>query len=310
MVAGSAEVSAQYICPLPSKTPERSAHLFVSQNCSYIFPANIEIKSFPDKESHVTINDFEACKGKPIQILHRCYPKQDSSLLQLMLMGKTLSKFGTKCEAVIPYLPYARQDKIWKQGEILSAEIVVQMLAAAGFSSIATFDCHFLKRAGVFNYAGIQIRNFSLNEELVNYFKARKPDAAFISPDQGASYIVDYVGGQSMKKTRGEYKKSKKTAARPIASLTADFDLAGKDVVILDDMIAGGGTMIKAIRAVLSLGAKSVCCGCTHGMFLGDAYTKLQNAGAEEIVSSNTIASEASKIDILNPLRNRIIGEF
>ena len=189
-------------------------------------------------------------------------------------------------------------------------EIVVQMIGAAGFTSIATFDCHFLKKPGEFTYGGMRIRNFSLSDELVAYFRARKPGALFISPDQGAAYMVHEYDGKSMVKRRGEYSNHKKTAKRPVASLDADFDVSGRDVVILDDMISGGGTMIRAVRAVLAGGAKSVCCGCTHGLFLGDAYTKLQDAGAEEIVSSNTIASEASKIDILNSLRSKIVGEF
>ena len=113
-----------------------------------------------------------------------------------------------------------------------------------------------------------------------------------------------------MVKKRGDYSRNKKVAKRPVESLEMNFDVKGRDVVMLDDMIAGGGTMMRATRAVLSLGAKSVCCGCTHGLFLGDAYTKLQNAGAEEIVASNTIASEASKIDILQPLKNNILGQF
>jgi ribose-phosphate pyrophosphokinase len=162
----------------------------------------------------------------------------------------------------------------------------------------------------VFNFCGMQIRNFSLSDDLVSYFRARKPDALFISPDQGAAYMVNEAEGKSMVKRRGDYKNHKKTAVRQVESLQADFDVQGRDVVILDDMIAGGGTMIRAIKAVLGHGAKSVCCGCTHGQFLGDAYTKLQNAGAEEIVASNTIASEASKIDILNVLKAKIVGRF
>ena len=284
--------------------------LLVSQNCSYLFPAGIELRSFPDKESHVLIRDLEACRGAEVQVLHRCYPRQDSSLLQLMLIGRALSRVASRVEAIVPYLPYARQDKIWKPGEVLSAEAVCQLVAASGFSSLATFDCHFLKKPGEATYGGLRIRNFSLSDNLVSYFKGKKPDALFISPDQGAAYLVDEIGGKSMVKRRGEYKNHRKQAQRPVESLDANFDVKDRDVVLLDDMIAGGGTMIRAIRAVLSLGARSVCCGCTHGLFLGDAYTKLQTAGAEEIVASNTIVSEASKIDILNPLKNRIIGSF
>jgi len=288
------------------------AKLLVSQNASYLFPATIELRSFPDKESHVLIRDLESCRGQDVQVLHRCYPKQDSSLLQLFLIGKTLGKVANRMEAVIPYLPYARQDKIWKPGEALSAEAICEMVKAAGFSSIATFDCHFVKKTGEVEYGGIRIRNFTLSEDLVAYFKAKKPQAVFISPDQGAKYLVDGLGGAAMVKKRGEYSNHKKRAVRQVESLelNGNLDLKGKDVVILDDMIAGGGTMIRAVRAVLALGAASVCCGCTHGLFLGDAYTKLQEAGAEEIVASNTIASEASKLDILGPLKNKIIGNF
>ncbi len=290
----------------------KNAHLLVSQNSSYLFPANVALKNFPDKESHILVHDLESCRGKDVQVLHRCYPKQDSSLLQLFLIGKTVGKAASRMEAVIPYLPYARQDKIWKEGESLSAEAICEMLAAAGFSSIATFDCHFLKKSGEATYGGIKIRNFSLSDELVAYFRERKPDALFISPDQGATYIVSEAGGASMVKKRGEYSNHKKRAVRQVESLeiAGEIDVKGRDVVMLDDMIAGGGTMIKAGRAILSAGAKSICCGCTHGLFLGDAYTKLQAAGFEEIVSSNTIATEASKIDILNPLRNKILGGF
>ncbi len=289
-----------------------STKLLVSQNSSYLFPASIELKNFPDKESHILVRDLESCRGQDVQVLHRCYPKQDSSLLQLFLVGKTVGKAARRMEAVIPYLPYARQDKVWKIGESLSAETICEMIAAAGFSSIATFDCHFVKKAGEVNYGGIKIRNFTLSDSLVSYFKAKKPAAVFISPDQGAKYLVDEIGGASIVKRRGEYANHKKRAVRHVESLevNGNLDVKGRDVVILDDMIAGGGTMIRATRAVLALGAASVCCGCTHGLFLGDAYTKLQSAGAEEIVASNTIASEASKIDILNPLKDKILGSF
>ncbi|MCX8197432.1 MAG: ribose-phosphate diphosphokinase [Candidatus Micrarchaeota archaeon] len=288
----------------------QSFKLLVSQNCSYFFKANIELRSFPDKESHIFIHDINSYRGANVQVLHRCYPKQDSSLLQLMLIGKTLSKIAARVEAVVPYLPYARQDKIWKEGEVLSAEAVCALLADAGFSSLATFDCHFVKKPGEVTYGGLRIRNFTLSEELVNYFKAKVPDALFISPDKGAAYLVNEIGGKSMTKKRGEYKSHKKRAVRPVEELDASFDVKGKNVVILDDMIAGGGTMIKAVRAVLAQGARSVYCGCTHGLFLGDAYTKLQEAGAEEIICSNTIASEAAKIDILPIMKSKILGKF
>ena len=307
MVASNDERSPQ---PDERQVIAEDCALLVSPNSSYIFPANIALKNFQDKESHIFIKDLESYRGKNVQILHRCYPKQDSSLLQLFLIGKTLSKVASRMEAIIPYLPYARQDKIWKTGEALSSEAICEMIATAGFSSIATFDCHFLKQAGTFTYGGMWIRNFSLSSDLINYFRAKKPDALFITPDQGANYIVRGAGGLSMVKKRGEYGNHKRLARRPVAQLVADFDARGRDVVLLDDMVAGGGTMIRATHSLLSSGAKSVCCGCTHGLFLSDAYTKMQDAGAEEIISSNTIASEASKIDIMDSLKNRILGRF
>ena len=84
-------------------------HLMVSQNCSYIYSSNIELRNFPDKESHIFMHRLEECHGKNVQVLHRCYPKQDSSLLQLFIMGKTIGTIASRTEAIIPKI-----NRVWK----------------------------------------------------------------------------------------------------------------------------------------------------------------------------------------------------
>ncbi|MCX6778002.1 MAG: ribose-phosphate diphosphokinase, partial [Candidatus Micrarchaeota archaeon] len=198
--------------------------------------------------------------------------------------------------ALVPYLPYARQDKRFLEGEAVSSEIICRMLAKAGCSELATFDCHFMKKEGETTYGGLKIKSVSLAGALAEYFRKKIDSPLFISPDQGAAYMV---GGKekAMVKVRGEYSKGE-TAYREVKTLEAGFEVGGRNVVIIDDIIAGGGTMIRAVAACRKMGAKSVRCGCVHGLFLNGALQRILDEGAEEAVATNAIVSGASAISI------------
>ena len=100
-----------------------------------------------------------------------------------------------------------------------------------------------------------------------------------------------------MKKVRGEYSEGS-TAVRPVESLEMEFDVGGKDVILIDDMIAGGGTMIRAIKECRKKGAKSVVCCATHGLLLGSALADMLGAGASKVAVSDTILTSISKVPI------------
>src|SRR3989344_9294865 len=117
----------------------------ISPNFSDLLEPNIEIGKFPDGDAHVRIPNLLECKGQEVMVFHRLYPKQNTSLVTLLLILDSLKQQSAKKITVItPYLPYARQDKKKLNGEVASAYVICDLLARAGCHKLVTFDCHFL----------------------------------------------------------------------------------------------------------------------------------------------------------------------
>ncbi|VVB98652.1 Ribose-phosphate pyrophosphokinase [uncultured archaeon] len=258
----------------------------ISANFSDIFEPNVEIKEFPDGDSYVRVPHSKSLEGKDVRVYHRLYPNQNTSLLQALLLGRAL-KGARSVEFVAPYIPYSRQDKLWLEGEVKSAEVVMELLKFAGYSSVTTFDCHFLKKAGEFEYGGMKINNITLSGQLIGHAKARLGgDFEVISPDAGANYMS---GGKGMRKVRGDYGKGN-VVYRDIEKMEIDFDVGGKNILIIDDMISTGSTMARAIENLRKNGAGKIALAATHGFFLKDSLKKLGQL-RDYILVSNTIPS-------------------
>lgn len=274
----------------------------VSPNFSDLMKPNIEIKSFPDGDSYVRIENLSEYQGEEVKLFHRLYPEQNTNIFHSILMLDTLKRVGARTTFVTPYLPYSRQDKTFKDGEALSAQILCGMLAQAGARQLVTLDCHFLKKEGEFEYGGLKIRNISANKLLVEHAKKvlGEEELEVISPDQGANYLVSAFGGKSMKKLRGEYDEGGE-AHRTIEKMEREFDVEGKNVLILDDMISTGGTMIKAVGNVRNGKAKKVLCAATHGFFLKGSLEKLKNI-SDGVFTTNSIQNPAAQVDIMELL--------
>ncbi|OIO21334.1 hypothetical protein COV61_03340 [Candidatus Micrarchaeota archaeon CG11_big_fil_rev_8_21_14_0_20_47_5] len=282
---------------------EEKRVIFFSKNCLDLGAPNVEMKKFLDGESYVRIPALpQIATEQEVTLFHRAYPEQDSSLIQLFLMLKTLKRQTDNISAVIPYLPYARQDKMVLEGEAKSSEYVCNLLAECGLCELISFDVHFLKQKGTYRYGNLRIKNISLDEGLVKYFSKKCINPLIISPDKGASYMVSDKGGIAMEKKRKAYAQSE-LAIRRVSMMKTDADMKGRDVIIIDDMIAGGGTMIKAVELCRKKGAKRIFCGATHGLFLKDCAKKIIGAGAQEVISSNSIPSEYSKINLMDSIR-------
>jgi ribose-phosphate pyrophosphokinase len=252
---------------------------FISPNFSDILEPNVEMKTFPDGDDYVMLPGI---KKEETVLFHRLYPEQDRALIQAMLMLDTLKRAGVSATLVSPYLPYARQDKIFREGEALSAEAVCGFLSNAGAKKLVTIDCHFLKKEGTFRYGGLEIENLSANKLLIEHAKKKAGEIEVIGPDVGAKYLVEEFGGKSMEKKRGEYQGG---------------EVKGKNILILDDMISTGGTMIKAVENVKKGGAEKVFCAATHGFFLKNSLEKLKGI-CDGVFVTNSIPSEAAEVSI------------
>ncbi|MEW6748576.1 MAG: ribose-phosphate diphosphokinase [Candidatus Micrarchaeota archaeon] len=278
----------------------------VTPTFSDLLEPNVEVKLFADGDSYVRINDMEACQGEDVTLFHRLYPKQNTSIFNTAQLLHTLKRVGARVTVVAPYLPYARQDKTFLMGEALSAQVLCKLLADFGTVKALTLDCHFLKKEGEIEYAGLKIINLSAGKLLVEH--ARKKlgleNLEVISPDQGASYLVSEYGGKSMSKERGDYDNTVE-ASRSVKKMERGFDVKGKNILILDDMISTGGTMLKAVENVKKGGAKKVLCAATHGFFMNDSLSKLKKA-CDGVFTTNSIPNEVAEVDILPLLESAL----
>ncbi len=278
--------------------------LIVGPNCSDLAEPNIEIKKFHDCENYIYIPQIERLKGKHVTILHRCYPDQDSRLLQFFQILSAVKPFAAKVTAIIPYLPYSRQDEISRQGETDSARMIIKILSSAGLDELVTFNCHFIESGeNKKNIAGLNIENRSIVSDLLNYVSPRVSDPVFIENDQGAAHFVEKLGGVSMEKTLSAYIHGP-IAFRQITSEKLDADIAGRDVVLIDDMIISGETMIKAVQVCKKGGAKRIVCASVHGLLVGCAFDRIRAAGAKEIVVSDSVPSPAAVVSIKKGLKD------
>lgn len=281
----------------------------VSPTFADLLSPNVEVKVFPDGDSYVRVPHAKSLEGKDVTVFHRLYPKQNTALIQCAFMAFALRGAGG-VELVAPYLPYSRQDKVWLDGEIKSAEAVMQLLKKAGYSRITTFDCHFLKKEGEFEYGGMAVRNITLSGLLIEHAKKRLgQDFEVVSPDAGANYMSN---GKGMRKVRGTYGGGSAEARgeygegnvvyRDIEKMEIDFDVGGKNILIIDDMISTGSTMVRAIENLRKNGAGKIALAATHGFFLGDSLKKLGQL-SDYIFTSNTIPSSVAEVNFMDALR-------
>jgi ribose-phosphate pyrophosphokinase len=266
---------------------------------------------FPDHDSHCVIEDIAGIKGATILVCHSLYPSQNDQIFKLLLLVDLLNDLGAKDVSVcVPYLPYARQDKRHIPGEAVSANVLSKVLHRSGIQHMFTFDCHFMKGEPHVIHNELSIYNYSLGDELIAAcVKALGNETPnIIGPDAGSSYFVKNHGNKSMVKQRGDYGDLKKgNSYREVADLQhSHIQFDDNPVIIVDDMISTGGTILRAVENIRGQGVKTIYCVASHGLFLNGCYDKLA-AAAEKVMVSDTIPHQSSMSLVGDAISDRVI---
>jgi len=256
---------------------------------------DVELKIFPDGESKVRIDgDLD---GKFAVIVQSTYPPVDAHLMQsLFIIGKA-RKMGASVCAVMPYLAYARQDKEFLKGEAISMELVGSLFNSSGAKNLVTVDVH---SQMALSYFKIPAYNVSAVPLLASYFKSKLAQPLAVSPDTGgaarAQEFAKIIGTSSIALPKF---RDRSTGEVTIDPNSPELKTArGRDVIIIDDIISTGGSIVKATEALLKAGCRRVFVACTHALLLNGALEKIMNAGASEVVGTNTVPSQVSKVDV------------
>ncbi|MBM3905472.1 MAG: ribose-phosphate pyrophosphokinase [Thaumarchaeota archaeon] len=252
-----------------------------------------ELRVFPDGESKVTISAKP--KGKII-VVNSTYPPVDTNLMQTLSLISKARQFSNQVICAIPYMGYARQDREFLLGEIVTLSVIAKLLSAAGASKVIVVDMHSI--LGLKHFT-IPIRNVSAVPELANYLKKIKlKNPLVVSPDLGGKerakefarlYGTDYIALQKQ--------RDRKTGKVQI--MTGNLDgVKGRDLVLVDDMISTGGSIVKATQFLKKQKCGRIYVVCTHALLIDNAEKKIKKSGVSAIISANTIPGNTSIVDV------------
>ena len=243
---------------------------------------------FPDGECYTRI-ERESIEGDAV-IIQNTYP--DGNLVEMLLISDAATSLGAKrIVMVVPYFGYARQDKQFKPGEPMSARVMCGILDRI-CDKVITIDLH--KESTLDNFSHDHV-DLKAAEPISEYFKDKGIDMV-LSPDVGASARAKDVGDRlgvpydHLEKTR--------ISGTEVRIKPANADCTGKNILIVDDMISTGGTIVTATRQLKEAGAKTVTVACTHGVFVNNALDRLEGSNIDNVLSANTLVSKVSKISV------------
>ena len=262
-----------------------------------------EIRVFADGESKITLIG-KLSKKKSI-VVQSIYPPVDTNLVQALSLITKAKENSSEVTAVIPYMGYARQDREFLPGEIVTMNVLGKLFKSAGASKIIIVDIHSL--IGL-KYFTIKTKNVTAVPDLAEYFKKLSlKNPLVVSPDQGGlerakefakEFNSDYI---ALEKTRDRKTGKVKIKTKKLA------EVENRDLILVDDMISTGGSIIKATQFLKKQKCKRIYVACTHALLMNDAEKKIKKAGVTSIISTNTIPGKTSKVDISKTIAKAIM---
>jgi ribose-phosphate pyrophosphokinase len=258
----------------------------------------------------------ESVRGSDAFVLQSFPAPLNQWLMEQLIMIDALKRGSAKrITAVLPFYPYARQDKKHRGREPISARLVADLLKTAGADRIISVDLHTDQIQGFFDGP---VDHMHALVQLSDYIRTNysTDNLAVVSPDAGrvkvAEKWADALGGTPLSfihKTRDPLVPNQVKSNRVVG------DVEGRTCVLIDDMIDTGGTIAGAVKVLKEAGAGDVIIAATHGVLSDPAAERLANCGAREVVITNTLPiSEDKKFPTLTvlsiaPLLARTIRE-
>lgn len=287
-----------------SGSPSKTLAWKVAQQLKAEF-FDTEVKRFPDGETYVRF--LEEVTKEDVIVVQSLGHQPNHYLVELFLMLDALKDLKAKrVIAVLPYFAYARQDERFKPGEAISLKTVSRLIESAGADYIFTIDSHRHRVVEQDDLTTVPLEDLTAMAELAKHVNSKYEltNPAVIGPDAEAgawaktaaeALSVDY---DALEKKRFD--------AETVEIKPRHLDLKGRDVLIVDDIISTGNTIIKAIDVLKKNGAKDIYVACTHPLLVLNALVRIYQAGALDVVGTDTVRSAISHVSVAPVIANAI----
>ena len=253
---------------------------------------------FSDGEIQVQIR--ETVRGADVFVIQPTCPPVNEHLMELLIMIDALRRASArKVIAVVPYYGYARQDRKHTGRVPITARLVANLIETAGADRVLTMDLHAGQIQGFFN---IPVDNLRTDWVFADHARSTYDDLSdtvIVSPDAGGTVRARMVA-ERLDLPLAVLEKRRSHDGSEVRVMNVIGDVGGKRVILVDDILSSGGTLVEAAHRLLEHDATEITACCTHGVFSGDALEILRQSPLKRIVVTNTIFREAAeKSDIV-----------
>ena len=251
---------------------------------------DVTVRRFSDGEMRVIIN--QSVRGAYVFFIQSTFSPTDNLMELLLMMDAAKRASAGYITAVIPYFGYARQDRKDKPRVPISARLIANILQTAGADRVMTMDFHADQIQGFFD---IPVDHLKSEAIFIPHLQEHidMSNVTFASPD---------VGGVKRARTYSKHFHRDlvicdkvRREVNKVAEMTVIGDVAGADVIVVDDLADTAGTLCRAAEVLIAEGAKSVRALITHPVLSGDAYEKIEASKFTEMIVTDTIPLKADR---------------
>jgi ribose-phosphate pyrophosphokinase len=241
------------------------------------------VTRFSDGEIRVKI--AENVRGADIFIIQSTHAPAENILELLIILDAARRASARRITAVIPYFGYARQDRKDQPRVPITAKLVANLLSVSGASRVLTMDLHAAQIQGFFD---IPLDHLFAAPVFIKHIKERKlPNLTLVAPDPGSIAMTRYFAQKL--KTSLAFIDKRRPDQDQTEVMNVIGEVAGKNVIIQDDMINTASTLTKGAKALSNLGAKEIYAYCTHPVLSGPALENVAKSSITKVVVTDTI---------------------
>ena len=251
--------------------------------------AAVEYDRFPDGETLATVPDFDADRA----VVVAATDTNDAWVELLQLQDAVREAGASEVVTVLPYMGYARQDQSFEAGQPVSARAMARAVST-GADRVVLVNPH---EDAVADFFACHVTVCDAAGRLAEPLPGNLDDPLFLSPDAGAVGLAEavrdaYGGGEV------DFFEKIRHSGTDVEISPSDADVAGRSVVLVDDIVATGSTMSEAVAHLTADGADRVFAACVHPLLAGNARLKLERAGIERIVATDTVERDVSRVSV------------
>lgn len=244
----------------------------------------ILVSRFAEGEIRVKIQ--EDVRGRDVFLIQPTCPPVNDNVMELLIMMDAFRRASARrITAVLPYYGYARQDRKDQPRVPITAKLMANLITEAGADRVLTMDLHAQQIQGFFDIPVDHLYAFPV---IAGYFRKKKlKNITIVSPDVGGIKMARaYAKGLNADLAIVDKRRS---GPNEVEAMNLIGSVKGRTVIVPDDMIATGGSLVEAVNALVKFGAKEIYASCTHAILSGNAVEKLQKSVLKEIVVTDTI---------------------